>query len=122
MRYGSTNTSKKTYKKGQWAESYACLILILKGYQIVARRLQMCGGEIDILARRRQTLIAIEVKYRPQLDQAVLAVSAQQRQRIMKSVNGWLGMSKWQPQQIRFDVFAITQWGWYRHLENAWGC
>tara|TARA_Y100001958_G_C20731290_1_gene224126 strand:- start:59 stop:205 length:147 start_codon:yes stop_codon:yes gene_type:complete len=37
----------------------------LKFYRIVARNLRLPGGEIDLVAKRGNLLIFVEVKYRP---------------------------------------------------------
>lgn len=55
-------------RHGRWAESAAALYLRCKGYQILARRARTRLGEIDIVARRGDTLIFVEVKMRRTLD------------------------------------------------------
>ncbi|MEA2929937.1 MAG: putative endonuclease, partial [Hyphomicrobiales bacterium] len=45
------------FRLGLSAESRAAAFLIAKGYRIVARRWRSPLGEIDIVARRRSTLI-----------------------------------------------------------------
>ena len=47
-------------------------LLIAKGFRIVARRFKSPVGEIDIVARRRSLLIFVEVKARPDLEEAAL--------------------------------------------------
>ena len=37
-------------------------MLIVKGYRILARRYRSPAGEIDIVARRRNALVFVEVK------------------------------------------------------------
>lgn len=55
---------------------------MLKGYQILAFRHRTRAGEIDILARRGGVLAVVEVKRRPTLDQALLAVLPDQFARL----------------------------------------
>ncbi len=50
--------------RGRRAENVAALYLRLKGYRILARRAKLFCGEIDLIARRSDTLAFIEVKYR----------------------------------------------------------
>ena len=52
------------FRVGLSAESRAAAYLIAKGYRILARRWKTPLGEIDIVARRRYTLIFVEVKAR----------------------------------------------------------
>ena len=48
----------------------AVVLLRLKGYRVLASRYQIRGGEIDIVARRGDTVAFVEVKVRPTLDEA----------------------------------------------------
>ncbi len=54
-------SNKEIGKKG---ESFASLILELKGYRILSRNLRIAGGEIDILAVKDECLYVFEVKLR----------------------------------------------------------
>jgi len=54
--------------------------LRLKGYRILARDYRVPMGEIDILARRGGTLVAIEVKARGDQASASEAITPRQRQ------------------------------------------
>jgi Holliday junction resolvase-like predicted endonuclease len=71
------------FRHGLSAESRAALLLVAKGYRIAARRFKAPVGEIDIVARRRQTLAFVEVKARARYDDAVEAVTAHQQGRIV---------------------------------------
>ena len=75
---------------GLSAESRAAAYLIAKGYRIVARRFRSPVGEIDIVARRRGTLIFVEVKARERLDDAAEAVIVRQQRRIIAAAEMWL--------------------------------
>ena len=63
------------FRLGLSAESRAAILLIAKGYRIVARRWKTPLGEIDIVARRRRTLVFVEVKARERADDAAEAVT-----------------------------------------------
>jgi len=63
------------FQRGLSAESRAALLLIAKGYRILARRWKTPFGEIDIVARRRRGLVFVEVKARGSVDEAVEAVT-----------------------------------------------
>src|SRR6185369_10021513 len=75
---------------GLSAESRAAAFLVAKGYRIVARRWRSPVGEIDIVARRRKTLVFVEVKARERLDDAAEAVIARQQRRIIAAAEAWL--------------------------------
>src|ERR1700710_3272086 len=67
------------FEHGISAESRASILLIAKGYRILARRYRSPAGEIDIVAKRRNALVFVEVKARASYDEAVEAVTEQQQ-------------------------------------------
>src|SRR6476646_8501588 len=67
------------FQLGISAESRAAALLIAKGFRILARRWKSPAGEIDIIARRRQLLVFVEVKARANLDEAAESVVPRQR-------------------------------------------
>src|SRR5215467_5803054 len=77
------------FRTGLSAESRAAAYLIAKGYRIVARRFRSGVGEIDIIARRRGTIVFVEVKARSSLDEAAYAVTPQQQARIIAAAEAW---------------------------------
>ena len=60
--------------RGRNAETIAAWFLRAKGYRILARRARTHVGEIDLVARRGDTLVFVEVKARRALDSAVIAL------------------------------------------------
>jgi len=105
---------------GLSAESRAAALLIAKGYRIVARRFRSGVGEIDIVARRRKTLVFVEVKARARLDDAAEAVIKRQQQRIIAAAEAWLATH---PDDvtcdIRFDVMLVAPRSLPRHIVAA---
>ena len=59
---------------GRRAETIAAWYLRAKGYRILARRVRTRVGEIDIVARHRDSLVFVEVKARATLDSATIAL------------------------------------------------
>src|SRR2546421_2245579 len=78
------------FRTGISAESRAAAYLIAKGFRILARRWKSSVGEIDIVARRRQLLVFVEVKARARLDDAAWSVTDRQRARICAAAEAWL--------------------------------
>jgi len=118
--------SRATYKKGLWAEQIAKLYLMLKGYRIVASRYKTPMGEIDIIARKANWIVFVEVKNRPSGDEGLFAVSAKSQGRIVNAARYYLAdLSKRQKMgenfDFRFDVLAVSRFFHIRHLDNAWG-
>ena len=64
---------------GRAAESLCATRLTLSGYRVLTRGYRVPVGEIDIVARRRDLLVFVEVKARAVLDDAMAAVAPQLR-------------------------------------------
>ncbi len=111
----------RAYRRGRWAEAACSASLLLRGYRILERRLRSPVGEIDIVARRGRVLAIIEVKARPDTAAAAEAVTARQRERLVRAA-GWVvaGRPDLAALQIRFDVMLVTPWRWPRHMVDAW--
>ncbi len=108
------------FEHGISAESRASILLIAKGYRILARRYRSPAGEIDIVAKRRNALVFVEVKARASYDEAVEAVTEQQQRRIVGAAECWLAA---RPQDgegdVRFDVVIVTPGKLPQHIPAA---
>ena len=108
------------FRLGISAESRAAAFLIAKGFRILARRFRSPAGEIDIVARRRQLLIFVEVKARAGLDEAAEAVTPRQRARIAAAAEAWLALHGSDGfQDIRFDAVLVAPGKLPRHIAGA---
>lgn len=108
------------FRLGLSAESRAAMYLVAKGYRIVARRFRSPVGEIDIVARRRGTLVFVEVKARDTLDAAAEAVIVPQRRRIVAAAEAWLAAHPDDANgPMRFDAVLVAPGRIPRHIENA---
>ena len=111
----------KTYREqGHLAEFLAAWMLRVKGYRILKRRYKTPLGEIDLIAKRGWTLIAVEVKYRPSVLLAGEAISLKQRKRIEMALSLYLNKLRWTPKNIRFDAVYLIPYKWPKHVMNAW--
>src|SRR4051812_16095615 len=108
------------FRLGLSAESRAAALLIAKGFRILARRFRSPVGEIDIVARRRQLLIFVEVKARERLDDAAWSVTERQRARIIAAAEAWLA-DHLDPsiQDIRFDAMLVAPGRMPQHIPAA---
>jgi putative endonuclease len=107
---------KKAHGLGIFAEHVGVVILRLKGYRILARRYQVRGGEIDIVARRGDTVAFVEVKVRPTLDEARTAIGFIKRRRISLAARRWLSLNPWAaPLTWRGDAIYVAPWRWPCH-------
>jgi putative endonuclease len=108
------------FRLGLSAESRAAAVLIAKGFRIVARRWKSPVGEIDIVARRRDLLVFVEVKARAALDAAAEAVTPRQRRRIIAAAEAWLAAHEEDgSRHIRFDAVLVAPGRLPRHIPGA---
>jgi putative endonuclease len=116
MRATGPRDRKKAHGLGIRAERVAVGLLRLKGYRILARRYQVREGEIDIVARRGDTVAFVEVKVRPSLDEARTAIGAVKWRRISRAARSWLASNPWAaPLTWRGDAVFLAPWCWPRH-------
>lgn len=121
-----TSGSKAVQKKrralvaGRHAEAAATLYLRLKGYRILARRYRVTGGEIDLVARKGDSIVFVEVKIRPELTAAMTAIDAAQCRRISRAAAHWLAVNPWAARlTLRGDAVCLAPWRWPRHMIAA---
>lgn len=111
---------RKANRRGHRGEFLAALALMLKGYRIVARRYRTKLGEIDLIARRGDLVLVVEVKARPTLLSAMEAIAYQSERRIEAAADLWLSR---QPDygrlSVRFDMVAVLPHRWPVHVENV---
>ena len=111
---------RKAYRRGHRGEWLAALALLLKGYRILARRPRTRLGEIDLIARRGDLVLFVEVKARRTLIEAMEAIGRESERRIEGAADIWLSR---QPDygrlSMRFDMVAVLPWRWPVHVENA---
>ncbi len=108
------------FRVGLSAESRAAALLIAKGYRVVARRFRTPVGEIDIVARRGNVLIFVEVKARARLDDAAEAVTDRGKRRIVAAAEAWLSQHPDDAMRnIRFDAVLVAPRRLPRHIEAA---
>ncbi len=113
-------------RRGRLAEAAAALWLAMKGYRIIDRRMRTAHGEIDLVVWHRTpaphgTLCFVEVKWRPQLDQAAEAVSGRQRLRLTRASADFLQRRpRYASAAVRYDALLLAPQAWPRHLRDAW--
>ena len=77
-------------RRGRRAEVLAALALMLKGYRIRAWRYRCPLGEVDLIARKGDLLIFVEVKARRELRAGVDAVTPTAARRINAAGEHWI--------------------------------
>jgi putative endonuclease len=105
---------------GMRAETLATLWLRARLYTILDRNYRVQGGEIDIVARRGTVVVFVEVKARPTLDAAAIAIGPQKRRRIARAVDRWRATHPWATRYtLRGDAIFVAPGRLPLHLENA---
>ncbi|MDQ6433310.1 YraN family protein [Mesorhizobium sp. LHD-90] len=110
---------RKAYRRGHRGEWLAALALMAKGFRIVARRYRTPLGEIDLIARRGDLVLIVEVKARKTLMAAMEAISYPSERRIEGAADLWLTRQRDHARlSMRFDLVAVLPWRWPVHVEN----
>ena len=113
---------QQAYRSGRRGEGLAALFLRLKGYRILERNWRSPVGEVDLIARRRGTLVFAEVKTRPDRNQGREAVQSRQKERITRAAEAFLSRHPdCANMQVRFDLIAVAGLRWPDHIQAAWG-
>lgn len=108
---------------GSRQEEHACEYLKEKGYEILEQNFFSRFGEIDIIARQKDTIVFAEVKYRSdtRISSPEEAVGYKKRKRIIKTADYYrVKKGIMESTSCRFDVLAITEEGIVHHT-NAFG-
>lgn len=120
MTRASRARRRGAYWTGRWAESLSAGLLRLKGYRIVTRGFRLPIGEIDIVARKSDMLVCIEVKARRNLRDAAEAVTPHQRRRIVRAAAAFVASrNEFAELAVRFDVMLVTPRRLPRHIKDA---
>ncbi|HEY6633503.1 MAG TPA: YraN family protein [Rhizobiaceae bacterium] len=110
---------RTAYRRGHWSEWLAATALMLKGFRIVARRYRTKLGEIDLIARRGDLVLIVEVKARKTLMEAMEAIAYESERRIEGAADLWLTRQRDHARiSMRFDMVAVLPWRWPVHVEN----
>jgi putative endonuclease len=107
-------------KRGRGAETIAAFYLRLHGWRILARRVRVHGGEVDIVARRGRTLAFIEVKARASEGAAAFALDAWRLRRVAVAAERLAPRYMRDGDDLRIDALFIVPGRWPRHLANVW--
>ena len=107
-------------KRGRGAETLACWHLRLRGWQILARRARVPGGEVDIVARRGRILAFVEVKARASEEAAAMALDDWRLRRVAVAAERLAPRYLRPDDDIRIDALFIVPRRWPKHLVNVW--
>ncbi|GAB4070104.1 YraN family protein [Ancylobacter sonchi] len=108
------------FSRGVAAEETAARLLAEQGFAILARRVRTPRGEIDLIARREDLLLFVEVKARSGLRAAAESVLVRQRRRIAAAAEVWLAAHpEFAALDMRLDVVLLAPGRAPVHLPGA---
>ncbi len=113
----------ESHDLGRKGEDRATEYLTRQGYEILSRNWTWGKNEIDIVARKDNTIVFIEVKARSEdyLDDLIKIVSPSKQKSIIYAADGYIRRFKID-KESRFDVLFIIEKGdsfEIRHIEDA---
>lgn len=112
-------------KAGKYAELFARILFLFKGFLIVEQNYKTGkgthAGEIDFIAKRGKLLVFVEVKKRSTIDSAAYAISNHQQERIINGAKAFLRKNPiYADYDIRFDAVLVKFPFCLKHIQNAW--
>jgi putative endonuclease len=111
---------RRAEASGRDAEGVAAGALEREGWVVLARRARTPAGEIDLVAERNGLLVFVEVKARPSLSEAALALGPRQRARLVAAAECWLAANPGHGAAgMRFDVVIVAADGTARRIADA---
>ena len=114
------NERRQRERGGRRAETLACWWLRLKGWTILARRLRVPLGEVDIVARRGRTVAFVEVKARRTAREAAYALDEYRLRRVAAAAGAVAHRFAREGDITRIDAMFIVPRRLPRHMENVW--
>ena len=123
----SRKVKLNTRKTGTFYEQAACEYLEARGIQIVERNYRCRTGEIDIVAKDKNCIVFVEVKYRKTVicGEALGMVGYTKQKKICQCARIYCMYHPW-IREIRYDVIGITdtkiEWiqNAFEHMGYAW--
>lgn len=96
-------------KTGSKGEDLACQYLKKLGYKILERNFRIRGGEIDIVAKDKDTLVFVEVKTRWSHDFGlpVESMTPWKIKSLLKTARFYVQKIKWGEKEYRLDFVSL---------------
>jgi putative endonuclease len=94
---------------GREAEELAAAAMENDGFRIVSRNFRTRRAEIDLVARKKELLVFVEVRSQRgrYLSSAVLTVNPAKRRQILMGAQAYLSMIRTRRLAVRFDVIGV---------------
>lgn len=108
-----------TLQIGNKAESRAIIFLEQKEYHFLARNYRYQKGEIDLIMKKNEVLVFVEVRFRSsgQFGFPEQTISTHKKKLLLRTAEQYMFEQNWQG-STRFDVVAILS-NEIEHFEDA---
>ncbi|MEY4270101.1 MAG: hypothetical protein RLZZ58_1317 [Pseudomonadota bacterium] len=110
----------KAEVQGRRAEWIAAWWLRLHGWRIVAQRLRVPAGEVDLVARRGRTVAFVEVKWRARPADLDTAIDSWRLRRVAAAAKAVAPRYAKAGDDQRIDLLLLAPGRWPRHVVNVW--
>lgn len=108
------------YQKGLMAELKAHAFLRLQGFEVLTKRFKTSVGEIDLVAKKGNLVIFVEVKLRKSRDIAAESIHIRNQQRVRRAAELYLQKyPEYNNCDLRFDALVMAPGAWPDHITDA---
>jgi putative endonuclease len=107
-------------RHGRQGERRAALWLQMKGWTVLDRRRKTPLGEIDLICRRGNLVVFVEVKWRNSAAGLDFAIDEYRLRRVAAAAEAVAHLYATNGEDIRVDVILLAPGSFPRHIENAW--
>ncbi len=107
-------------RRGRRGETMAVWWLRLTGWRVLAQRVKLSVGEVDIVARRGRTVAFVEVKWRRDSAALEFALDAHRLRRVARAAEAIAPKYMKPGDDIRIDAILLAPGQWPRHMANVW--
>jgi putative endonuclease len=106
--------------RGRKAEDEAACWLEAQGWEVLARRVKVKAGEIDLVARQGGLVAFVEVKWRARAEDLDFAIDEYRLRRVAAAAEAVAPEYAKDGEDLRVDVILLAPGAPPRHIENAW--
>ena len=107
-------------QRGRRAEVLAAWWLRLLGWRILAQRVKLKAGVVDLIARKGRTVAFIVVKWRKDAWQLGASIDAHRLRRVARAAEVLAAKYAGPGDELRIDVILMAPGKWPRRIANAW--
>jgi putative endonuclease len=107
-------------QRGRKAEARAAWWLRMQGWTVLAERVRVPGGEVDLVVRRGRTLVFVEVKQRATEDAANWALDRSRLRRVAVAAEQLAPRYMDGCDTVRINAVLMVPGRLPRHLQNVW--